>query len=50
MSVKKNRNPLVTRNGRTKINGFSRVKLEGMIENAKPKLKDKIANRLKLIK
>lgn len=50
MSVKKNKSSVLTKNGRTKLKGIARVKLEEMMTNAKPKLKDKIVNRLKLIK
>ena len=48
--IKKKKSSILTKNGRTKLNGLSRSKLETMLDTAKPKLKDKIVNRLKIIK
>jgi|APFre7841882654_1041346.scaffolds.fasta_scaffold269318_2 hypothetical protein len=48
--IKKKKSSILTKNGRIKLNGLSRSKLEGIFETAKPKLKDKITNRYKLIK
>lgn len=48
--IAKKKSSILTKNGRTKINGFSRSKLEAMLDSSKPKLKDKILNRYKILK
>jgi hypothetical protein len=50
MRALKKQNPLLTRNGRTKLGPLSLDKLTSMLDNARPRDKTKIKNRINLLK
>jgi hypothetical protein len=49
MAIKGKKSSVLTKNGKVKLGALSKEKLTTMLETAKPKIKDKIINRLKLI-
>jgi len=49
MAITKKNSSTVTKNGRQRLGTISKEKLTAMLETAKPRLKNKIINRLKLM-
>lgn len=50
MRALKKQNPLLTRNGRTRLGTLPLEKLTAMLETARPRDKTKIKNRINILK